>query len=72
MGPLVAERRIEIMDGFVSDAVSKGAELVGGSSIQEPGKLLRPNIASGCAGYGTNHDRRAVRPIAPTARFASL
>ena len=29
MGPLVAERRIEIMDGFVSDAVSKGGRAVG-------------------------------------------
>ena len=38
MGPLVAERRIDIMDGFVADAVSKGAELlVGGGRIQSPG-----------------------------------
>ena len=29
MGPLVAERRIDIMDGFVSDAVAKGCRAIG-------------------------------------------
>ena len=73
MGPLVAERRIEIMDGFVSDAVSKGAELlVGGSGIQSPGSFFAPTLLQDVPDTARIMTEEPFGPIAPTARFASL
>ena len=47
MGPLVAERRIDILDGFVADVVAKGARLlVGGGRIQSLGSLYQPTLLS--------------------------
>ena len=73
MGPLVAERRIEIMDGFVSDAVSKGAELlVGGSGIQSPGSFFAPTLLQDVPDTARIMTEEPFGPIAPTARFTSL
>ena len=73
MGPLVAERRIEIMDGFVSDAVSNGAELlVGGSRIQSAGSFFAPTLLQEVPDTARIMTEEPFGPIAPTARFSSL
>ena len=73
MGPLVAERRIDIMDGFVSDAVSKGAELlVGGSRIQSEGSFFAPTLLQEVPDTARIMTEEPFGPIAPTARFSSL
>ena len=73
MGPLVAERRIEIMAGFVSDAVSNGAELlVGGSRIQSAGSFFAPTLLQEVPDTARIMTEEPFGPIAPTARFSSL
>jgi succinate-semialdehyde dehydrogenase/glutarate-semialdehyde dehydrogenase len=73
MGPLVAERRIDIMDGFVSDAVSNGAELlVGGSRIQSEGSFFAPTLLQEVPDTARIMTEEPFGPIAPTARFSSL
>ncbi len=73
MGPLVAERRIDIMDGFVSDAVSKGAELlVGGSRIQSPGSFYQPTLLGNVPETARIMVEEPFGPVAPTTSFASL
>ena len=73
MGPLVAERRIEIMDGFVSDAVSKGAELlVGGSRIQSPGSFYEPTLLGNVPETARIMVEEPFGPVAPTTTFESL
>jgi len=45
MGPLANARRIEAMEGFVSDAVQKGATLrTGGSRIGNKGNFFEPTV----------------------------
>ena len=73
MGPLVAERRIDIMDGFVADAVSNGAELlVGGSRIQSEGSFFAPTLLQEVPDTARIMTEEPFGPIAPTARFSSL
>ncbi len=73
MGPLVAERRISIMDGFVTDAVAKGAELVvGGTSIHRAGNYFAPTLLQEVPDTAQIMNEEPFGPIAPTARFSSL
>jgi succinate-semialdehyde dehydrogenase/glutarate-semialdehyde dehydrogenase len=73
MGPLLAERRIDIMDGFVSDAIDKGAELlVGGSRIQSPGSFFTPTLLQNVPDTARIMTEEPFGPIAPTASFSSL
>ena len=73
MGPLVAERRIDIMDDFVSDAVEKGAEvLVGGSRIQNSGSFYAPTLLRKVPDNAKIMMEEPFGPIAPTTGFASL
>lgn len=73
MGPLVAERRLEIMDGFVSDAVSQGAELlVGGARMQNSGSFFAPTLLKDVPGSARIMSEEPFGPVAPTARFSSL
>ncbi len=73
MGPLVAERRIDIMDGFVSDAVSKGGKLlVGGSRIQSEGSFFAPTLIQEVPDTARIMTEEPFGPIAPTCRFSSL
>jgi len=73
MGPLVAERRIEIMDGFVSDAVSQGAELVtGGARLQNAGSFFAPTLLKDVPETARIMTEEPFGPVAPTTRFSSL
>jgi succinate-semialdehyde dehydrogenase/glutarate-semialdehyde dehydrogenase len=73
MGPLVAERRIEIIDGFVVDAVAKGAEvLVGGARLQSPGSFYQPTLLHNVPETARIMTEEPFGPVAPTATFTSL
>jgi len=73
MGPLVAERRIDIMNGFVADAVKKGAELVvGGGRIQSPGSFYQPTLLSDVPDTARIMTEEPFGPIAPTAVFTNI
>jgi succinate-semialdehyde dehydrogenase/glutarate-semialdehyde dehydrogenase len=73
MGPLVAERRIDIMDGFVTDAINKGAELlVGGSRIQSSGSFFTPTLLQNVPDNAKIMTEEPFGPIAPTASFSSI
>lgn len=73
MGPLVAERRIDIMDGFVADALQKGAELlVGGGRIQSPGSFYQPTLLNDVPDTARIMTEEPFGPIAPTAVFANI
>ena len=44
-GPLIHDRAVEKVEGHVSDAVSKGAQiLVGGKRINGPGSFFEPTV----------------------------
>jgi succinate-semialdehyde dehydrogenase/glutarate-semialdehyde dehydrogenase len=50
MGPLAHERRLQAIEGFVSDAVEKGAEVqTGGDRIGEKGYFFAPTILTHAA-----------------------
>ena len=73
MGPLVADRRIDVIDDFVSDAVSKGAELiVGGKRAQSPGAFYQPTLMKNVPESARIMTEEPFGPIAPTATFRTL
>ena len=73
MGPLVAERRIGIMEDIVSDAVSHGASIVsGGSRIQSPGAFFEPTLLRDVPENAGIMVDEPFGPIAPTTTFSSL
>ena len=73
MGPLVADRRLDIMEGFVSNAVSEGAELiVGGERVQSAGSFYQPTLLANVPDSAQIMTEEPFGPIAPTATFASL
>ena len=68
MGPLANERRVTAMEGFVQDAVSKGAEIqTGGSRIGNKGNFFEPTVLT-----GVNAEMRAMNeePFGPLALIA--
>jgi succinate-semialdehyde dehydrogenase/glutarate-semialdehyde dehydrogenase len=73
MGPLVAERRIDIMDEFVADAVSHGGSvIVGGNRIQSQGSFFAPTLIDNVPDNAKIMVEEPFGPIAPTTSFASL
>ena len=73
MGPLVADRRLDIMEGFVSNALSEGAELlVGGERFQSSGSFYQPTLLANVPDSAQIMTEEPFGPIAPTATFASL
>ena len=73
MGTLLAERRIGIMDGFVADAVTQGAEVVaGGERIQSAGSFYAPTLLSNVPDTAKIMLEEPFGPVAPTASFKTL
>jgi succinate-semialdehyde dehydrogenase/glutarate-semialdehyde dehydrogenase len=67
MGPLANERRVAAMDGFVADAVQKGAKVrTGGKRIGNKGYFYEPTVLSDLA-----PDTKALHeePFGPLALF---
>ena len=73
MGPLLADRRLEVMDGFVQDAISSGGKLVaGGSRVQSPGNFFEPTLIQHVPDNAKIMNDEPFGPIVPTTSFASI
>jgi succinate-semialdehyde dehydrogenase/glutarate-semialdehyde dehydrogenase len=73
MGPLANERRISAMEGFIADAVQKGASIrTGGKRIGNKGNFFEPTVLT-----DLNRDMRVMNeepfgPLALMVPFASF
>ncbi len=68
MGPLANPRRVTAMEGFIQDAVQKGAEVrTGGSRIGNKGNFFEPTVMT-----GLNKEMRVMNeePFGPLALIA--
>ena len=73
MGPLVAERRIEIIDSFVSDAIKTGAELhTGGHRLNRDGSFYAPTVLSNVSDEAKIMNEEPFGPILPIDSFNSV
>jgi len=73
MGPLAHERRLDAMEGFVADAVEKGAEVqTGGGRIGDKGYFFAPTVLTH-ADRGTRvMNEEPFGPVAVMIRFADF
>ncbi|CAH1689834.1 Alpha-ketoglutaric semialdehyde dehydrogenase 1 [Hyphomicrobiales bacterium] len=70
MGPLANERRVAAIEGFIQDAVERGAERVcGGSRIGNSGFFMEPTVLA-----GVPRDARAMNeePFGPLALMVPM
>jgi succinate-semialdehyde dehydrogenase/glutarate-semialdehyde dehydrogenase len=73
MGPLVAERRIAIMDGLVEDAVKSGATVVtGGHRLNRSGSFYAPTILNNVSDEAQIMNAEPFGPVAPVDSFSDI
>ncbi len=73
MGPLIADRRIDVMDGLVQDAIAQGAELVrGGSRLNRDGSFYAPTILNNVSDEARIMNDEPFGPVAPIDSFGSV
>lgn len=73
MGPLIAERRLDIMSGFIKDAVSKGATLMtGGERVDRQGNFFAPTVLRDVPDSAEIMTEEPFGPIAPITSFATF
>ncbi len=71
MGPLVHERRIGLMQGFVEDAVTRGATvLLGGAKLDRVGHFYQPTVLADVPADARILHEEPFGPIAPLLRFS--
>jgi len=72
MGPLVAQRRLDIMDEFVNDAVGHGAKIeTGGKRLTNQGYYYAPTVLSNVSDSARIMSEEPFGPLAPIASFSS-
>jgi len=70
MGPLVAERRLPIMEGWVSDARDHGATVkAGGSRMANQGYFWEPTVLADAPEDARIMNEEPFGPVAPVAPF---
>ncbi|MBM3645552.1 MAG: NAD-dependent succinate-semialdehyde dehydrogenase [Alphaproteobacteria bacterium] len=70
MGPLVAERRQHAMDGFVSDAIAKGAKIkTGGKRMGNKGYFYEPTVMTDVPLDAKIMNDEPFGPLAPITPF---
>ncbi|HUZ74424.1 MAG TPA: NAD-dependent succinate-semialdehyde dehydrogenase [Stellaceae bacterium] len=70
MGPLAHARRVEAMDGFVADAVAKGAKIeTGGKHIGNKGFFFEPTVMTGVPMNARIMNEEPFGPLAPILPF---
>lgn len=70
MGPLAHDRRITAMEGFINDAVHKGAEIVtGGKRIGNKGYFFQPTVLTNVPKTARVMNEEPFGPIAMITRF---
>jgi succinate-semialdehyde dehydrogenase/glutarate-semialdehyde dehydrogenase len=73
MGPLIAERRIEVMDGFVADARERGAAIrTGGERLGNRGSFFAPTVITGLGRDARIMNEEPFGPLAPIIPFRSM
>lgn len=73
MGPLVADRRLEVMDSFVSDAVDHGAKVqTGGQRLTNQGYFYAPTVLSDVPDDAKIMVEEPFGPLAPITPFDSM
>ena len=73
MGPLANSRRIEAMQMFIDDAVSKGAKvLTGGKRIGHAGYFFEPTVLGDVPNAARIMNEEPFGPVAPIVPFASF
>ncbi len=70
MGPLAHERRVAAMEGFITDAVQKGAELVtGGERIGNKGYFFEPTVLTNVPKTARAMNEEPFGPVAMITPF---
>ncbi len=70
IGPLVAERRLDVMEGFVADAKEHGAEiLTGGQRMGNQGYFFSPTVLKNVPETARIMNEEPFGPVAPLASF---
>ncbi|CDX23834.1 succinate-semialdehyde dehydrogenase I, NADP-dependent [Mesorhizobium plurifarium] len=73
MGPMIAPRRLEAMDAFVSDAQSRGAKVVtGGQRRGNKGYFYAPTLLRDVPDTARIMSEEPFGPIAPATTFSSF
>ncbi len=73
MGPLIADRRIDVMDDLVQDAVAQGANLLrGGSRLNRPGSFYAPTVLDNVSDDARIMNDEPFGPVAPIDSFTSV
>jgi len=73
MGPLIAPRRVEVMEGLVEDAIAAGATLLaGGERIGNRGSFFAPTVLGDVPVTARVMNDEPFGPIAPVSRVSSL
>jgi succinate-semialdehyde dehydrogenase/glutarate-semialdehyde dehydrogenase len=73
MGPLIAARRMEVMDDFTTDAVNAGATLkTGGMRMGNQGNFWAPTILSDVPDNAKIMVEEPFGPVAPVASFKNM
>ncbi len=73
MGPLIAARRLDVMDGFVSDARDKGATVTtGGERVGNSGYFWAPTVMKEVPDEARIMSEEPFGPVAPVQPFKSM
>ena len=73
MGPLANERRVAAMEGFIADAVRRGAHVhLGGERIGNKGNFFQPTILTDVPLDAKVNNEEPFGPLAVVSRFATL
>jgi succinate-semialdehyde dehydrogenase/glutarate-semialdehyde dehydrogenase len=73
MGPLAHERRIPVMEGFVADAMERGAHVeTGGARIGTRGYFFAPTVITGASDDSRLMTEEPFGPLAPCVPFKDL
>ena len=73
MGPLAHDRRLTAIEGFVSDAVEKGAKiLTGGKRHGNKGYFFEPTVMTDVSKDSRIMNEEPFGPLAPISSFSSM
>ena len=73
MGPLIAERRIDVMKDFVNDAVENGANIeMGGNRMNLEGSFFAPTILTNVSDNTKIMNEEPFGPLLPIDTFNSV
>ena len=73
MGPMIAPRRLDAMDGLVADAKAKGADIVtGGQRLGNKGYFYPPTLLANVPDTARIMSEEPFGPLAPTTRFSTF